>query len=218
MLKTIEPDSSIAPFKYFILKVASLKYLYIALIILCFALAFAYNQFAKKVYEASASLSPVENKTSSLLRSNELFSSLTSLESMNNIENDMTNLNSFELVYSTVSEMNLEISYFREYKKIINQTDELFSYSPIKVSIDKSHNQPIDAKFYVTILDDNTYRLSVSGKKVAFYNYVDNQIVSEDNVVEFDTVCKFNETISNRLCSFTVGLNKANIDPSSKIQ
>ncbi len=37
MLKTIEPDSSIAPFKYFVLKIVSLKYLYIAMIILCVA-------------------------------------------------------------------------------------------------------------------------------------------------------------------------------------
>ncbi len=218
MLKTIEPDSSIAPFKYFILKVASLKYLYIALIILCFALAFLYNHFATKVYEASASLSPVENKTSSILKSNELFSSLQSLESISNIENDITNLNSFELVYSTVSDMNLEVSYFREFKKVIRQTEEMFGNSPLTVSIDKSHNQPIDAKFHVSILDDNSYRLSVSGKKVSFYNYVDNQVISEDNVVEFDTVCKFNETISNRLFSFSVGLKKENLPVAPKVK
>jgi len=85
MLKTIEPDSSIAPLKYFILKVASLKYLYMALIVLCLLIAFLFNRFSGKVYEASASLSPVEDKTSTILSSNELFSSLRSLESMNNI-------------------------------------------------------------------------------------------------------------------------------------
>ena len=48
MLKTIEPDSSIAPLKYFILKVASLKYLYMALIIIVLLAAFLFNHFSPK--------------------------------------------------------------------------------------------------------------------------------------------------------------------------
>jgi hypothetical protein len=94
--------------------------------------------FSTKVYEASASLSPVENKTSSLLGSQQLFGSLQSLESLTNIENDITNLSSFALVYSTVTSMNLEVSYFREHKKVLTQTEELFATSPFSVVIDKS--------------------------------------------------------------------------------
>ena len=46
MLKTTEPDSSLAPLKYFVFKVAPLKYLYIAMLIICLALAFIYNRYA----------------------------------------------------------------------------------------------------------------------------------------------------------------------------
>jgi tyrosine-protein kinase Etk/Wzc len=215
MLKTIEPDSSIAPLKYFILKVVSLKYLYMALIVLCFAVAVLNNKFSHKVYEASASLSPVEDKTSSILSSNELFSGLQTLESVNKIENDITNLSSFALVYSTVNSMKLEVSYFSEYKKFFKQTNELFGNSPFTVSIDKSHIQPIDAKIYIAILDESSFRLSVSQKKVSFYNYVDNLIVSEDNTVEIDTICKFNEPISNRTLRFSVSLNKDYLNQNS---
>lgn len=217
MLKTIEPDSSIAPFKYFILKVASLKYLYIALVVLCFALAVFYNHFAKRTYKVAASLSPVENKTSSILSSNELFSNLQSFEAINNIENDMTNLKSFSLIYATVREMNLEVSYFREHKQILTQSHELFGSVPFTVSVDKSHNQPINAKFYITPLDDNSFRLIISEKKVPFYNYVDNQIISQDNLVEFDSVCKFNETINNRFFRFSVSYNKNNLTVNPKV-
>jgi len=216
MLKTIEPDSSIAPFKYFVLKIASLKYLYIAMIILCLAAAVLYNMFSTKVYESSASLSPVENKTTSILGSEQLFGGLQSLQTLNNIENDMTNLNSFDLVYSTVADMNLEVSYFREHKNIIKQTEELFRTSPFTVVIDKSHIQPINAKIYITFLDDSSYRLMISEKKVSFYNYVDNQIVSEDNSVELDTICRFNETAGNGILRFSVSLNRENINPGSK--
>ena len=40
------------------------------------------------------------------------------------------------------------------------------------------------------------------------YNYVDNQVVSEHNILETDTICKFNETISNKYYKFSVSLNK----------
>ena len=174
--------------------------------------------FLNKVYEASASLSPVENKTSSILSSNEFFSGMQALESVNKLENDITNLSSFALVYSTVNSMNLEVSYFSEYKKIFKQSDELFSTSPFTVSIDKSHIQPIDAKIYISILDESSFRLTVSQKKVSLYNYVDNQIVSEDNTVEVDTICKFNETISNRTLRLSVSLNKEFLNQNPKIK
>jgi len=208
MLKTIEPDSSIAPLKYFIFKVASLKYLYMALIVLCLLAAFLYNHFSGKVYEVTASLSPIEDKTSTILSSNELFAGFRSLESLNNIENDITNLSSFELVYKTVNSMNLEVSYFSEFKKILTQTTELYGNTPFTVTIDKSHIQPIDAKFRVSILNDASYRLTLSQKKVSFYNYVDNLIVCKDNTIEFDTICKFNDLVSNKLFRFSIALNK----------
>ena len=218
MLKNIEPESSIAPFKYFILKVASLKYLYMALIILCFAVAFLYNHYSTKVYETTASLSPVKNQTSTILSSNDLFSGLQSIESVNKLENDINNLSSFALVYSTVNSMNLEVSYFMEYKKVFKVTDELFGNTPITVSIDKSHIQPIDAKIYISILDESSFRLTISEKGISFYNYLDNQIISKDNTVEIDTICNFNSTISNRLLRFSVSLNKEYLKQDPKIK
>ena len=218
MLNTTEPDSSIAPIKYFILKVASLKYLYIAVLVLSFIGAFLYNQYSHKVYEVSASLSPVENKTGSILSSNEMFSGLGSLQSLNNIENDMTNLSSYELVYSTVNGMSLEVSYFREMQKFFRQTSEMYETSPFTVTIDKSHIQPLNTKIYVSIIDDASYRLKISENKIAFYNYVDNLVISEDNNIEIDTICKFNETITSNSFRFSISLNKESLPQNSKIK
>jgi tyrosine-protein kinase Etk/Wzc len=66
----------------------------------------------------------------------------------------------------------------------------------------------LGTKIYITVLDESSFRLMISQKKVSFYNYVDNQIISKDNVVEIDTICKFNETISNGIFRFSVSLNK----------
>jgi capsular exopolysaccharide synthesis family protein len=208
MIMTPESDSSMAPVKYFILKVASLKYFYIACLVLFLVVAFLYNKYSGKVYEAYTIISPVENKTSSLLNPNQISGQLTSLESLTNIENQMNNLNSFALVYKTSTEMNFEVSYFKEKSKIFKQTNEIYGQTPFIVTIDKSHIQPIDARFFITKIDDRSFRLTLSQKKVSYYNYLDNLITSKDNFILIDTISKFNETISNKMFKFSVSLNK----------
>jgi len=100
------------------------------------------------------------------------------------------------------------MGYFRETHKLIKQTTEMYGASPFTVKIDKSHIQPINAKFFISFLDESSFRLTVSQEKVALYNYLDNMIISENNIVEIDTICRFNETISNRAFKFSVTLNK----------
>lgn len=207
-MATNEPDSSKAPLKYFLIKVISIKYFYAISLVICFALAILYSMFTQKTYEASSSLSPLQNKTSSMLSSNQQFGNVESIQSLTAIENEINNLNSFELVYNTITNMNIEVSYFREKSQILKKTEELYDHTPFVVTIDKSHRQAIEAKIYLTILDQSTYRLKAYEKKVSTYNYLDNKITSVNNILQLDTVCKFNETVSNRLLRFTVSLNK----------
>jgi tyrosine-protein kinase Etk/Wzc len=208
MIKISEADSSKAIIKYFILKVVSLKYFYIICIFLCITLAFIYNIFTQKTYEATATISPIENKTSAVLSSNQLFGGLESIQSLTNIENQINNLNSFGLVSSTITNMNFEVSYFMEKHMILKQISELYGSSPFSVTIDKSHIQPIEANFYITIIDESAFRLTALQKKVDCYNYLDNLITSENNFLKVDTICKFNETINNKLFKFSVSYNK----------
>jgi hypothetical protein len=208
MVQTTESESSLAPVKYFILKLVSLKYFYIICLVLFLGFAVFKNKYSPRLYETSASIDPVENKTSSLLSSNQLFGGLESLQSLTNIENEMNNLNSFALVYKTIVGMNLEVSYFREKSGLFKQTYELYLQSPITVTIDKSHVQPIESIFFIKVIDNSSFRLTASQKKVSCYNYLDNLIISNNNILEIDTICKFNETISNKLFKFSASLNK----------
>jgi len=207
MIKDTESDASMAPLKYFLLKVFSLKYLYISCLFLFIVVAILYNKYSPRVYEASASICPVENKTSSLLNSNQQFSGLASIDAMTKIENEMTNLKSFPLVSKTISSMNFEVRYYSEKSKYFKQTEELYGKAPVLITIDKSHVQPINTKFFVTVLDETSYKLTVFQKKVSYYNYLDNQIISVDNFLKFDTICRFNETISNKMFKFSASLN-----------
>ncbi len=209
MTKTTESDSSIAPVKYFIFKALSIKYFYIICLVIFLIIAFLINKYGGRVYEASASISPVENKTSSILSSDKLFGgTMSSIESLTEIENQINNINSFALVDKTIKSMNFEVSYFQEKPKIFKQKNELYGQYPVIVTMDKSHVQPIEAKFYITYINESSFRLTASQKKVSLYNYLDNIVTSEDNLLEIDTLCNFNETISNKLFKFSVALNK----------
>ncbi len=91
--------------------------------------------------------------------------------------------------------LNLEIGYFSETKKPFSQRRQMYPTGPFTVTMDKSHSQPINTNFYIDIRNDKTFRLKVSNNEAALYNYVDNLVVSENNVLKLDTICKFNETI-----------------------
>lgn len=205
---TKDSDSSLELIKHYLIDVVHFKYLYITCIILLLIVAFLFNKYATRVYEVKASIGPVQNDASSLLSSNNLFIGLKSLQSNRNNENGINNLMSFPTVSSAITSMNLEVGYFTEKDKLFKQKEELYLKSPFIVNMDKSHVQPIDVKFRILLLSDSAFRLSASQNKVSLYNYLDNQIVSENVVLKIDTICKFNDIIRNKNFMFSVSLHK----------
>jgi len=193
--------------KDFLSKAFSIKYLYIASILICMSLAFLINKFSPTVYEVNSIIGPIDDKRSALLGSNDLFKGLGAFEQAKNLENDINNAKSFTLVSATLNKMNLGVGYFNKRDNIFGQTQQIYPRSPFSVGIDKSHIQPVNAKFHIDILDRNSFRLTSSEDEISLYNYVDNIIVSEKNILKIDTICKFNETISNNKFRFAVSLN-----------
>jgi len=193
--------------KDFILTALSYKYLYIASFVIFLAIAFVINKVSPTVYEVSSVIGPVEDKRSSLLESNNLFSGLGTIGEAKNLQNDINSLSSFSLISATLSKLNLEIGYFVEKKNILGQKMQIYPAASYTVTIDKSHIQPINAKFYIDILDEKSFRLKSSEDRISLYNYVDNMIVSENNVLRVDTICNFNATIKNKNFKFSIFLN-----------
>ena len=149
--------------KEFLLQALSYKYFYIGCFILCIIIAFFINKFSPVVYEVNSIIGPVENKRSSLLGSNDLFSGLGALAESRNLENDINSLNSFSLVSTTIRNLNLEVGYFSGKKNLFQKPNQVYLNNPYTVSIDKSHIQPINARFKIDILDENSFRLTALG-------------------------------------------------------
>ena len=208
MSNQTEPSSEAFNIKEFVLQALSYKYLYIACFVICIIAAFLVNKFSPTVYQVNSVIGPVEDKRSSLLGSNDLFSGMGAFTQSRNLENDINSLNSFSLVSTTIRNLSLEIGYFSEKSSFLSQPVQIYEGMPFTVSIDKSHIQPIYSKFHIDILSEDSYRMTVSEDEASFYNYVDNIIVSENNRLEIDTICRFNETVSNKYFKFAVSLNK----------
>jgi hypothetical protein len=77
MSNQTESTSEAYIFKEFLLSALSYKYLYIVSFIIFMALAFMINKFSQPVYSVNSIIGPVEDKASSLLGSNNLFTGWT---------------------------------------------------------------------------------------------------------------------------------------------
>ncbi|MCU0378763.1 MAG: polysaccharide biosynthesis tyrosine autokinase [Bacteroidales bacterium] len=194
--------------KEFLLEVLSYKYFYIASFFIFMLIAFLANRFSPTVFEVNTVIGPVEDRRSSMLGSNDLFSGLGALAESRNLENDINSLNSFSLVATTIKDLNLEVGYFTGKSNLFQKPSQVYLGNVYTVNIDKSHIQPINTRFNIDILDEETYRLSSSEEDVSYYNYIDNAIVSSRNTFKIDTICRFNETISAYNYKFSVTLNK----------
>ena len=203
-----ESTSEAYVIKEFILTAFSFKYFYLVSIVVCLALAFFMNKVSPTVFGVNSIIGPIEDKRPSLLGSNNFFNGSAELSQVRNLENDINSLNSFNLVLTTIKDLNLEVGYFREKSGIFKQSRQVYLGSAYTVNIDKSHIQPIDGRIYIKFLDDKSYRIRSSEDNITFYNYIDNMIVSEKNVLKIDTICKFNETIKSKNYKFSVSLNK----------
>lgn len=202
--------------KDFISQVLSIKYYYIVSFLILLGIAFMVNRYSPVIFEVNTEVGPIEDTRAALLGSNDLFRGLVSYEQARNLENDINNIKSFTLVASTLSKMNLEVGYFTKKEHLLDHDRQIYPDPPFHVSIDKSHVQPIDVRFNFTVIDSNTFRIKVEEDEVSLFNYIDNAVVSEKNVVKIDTVCRFNETISNRYFRFVVSLTNPKIFSNRK--
>ncbi len=197
--------------KDFVSQVLSLKFFYVLSFLFFMAIAFLINRYSPTVFEVNSVIGPIEDQRPALLGSDDLFRGLVSYEQARNLENDINNLKSFTLIANTLNLMKLEVGYFSKKTSFLDHDRQIYPDPPFHVYIDKSHVQPVEAKFNFTPINDSTYRITVDEEEISLYNYIDNAVLSEKNVISIDTVCKFNETINSRYFRFVISLNDRRI-------
>jgi capsular exopolysaccharide synthesis family protein len=214
MANQYQPISNANIIKDFLSQLLSLKYVYVLFFILLMGIAFLFNRYSPVVYEVNTVIGPIEDLRPALLGSNDLFRGLVSYEQARNLENDINNVKSFTLVSRTLNKMKLEVGYFSEKENFLGYDSQIYPNAPIQVNIDKSHVQPVNVNIRFAIVNESSYRIIIDEDEVSLYNYIDNAVISEKNAIHLDTVCNFNETVSNRYFSFVINLTDPGIvDP-----
>ncbi len=133
MTNNNDPQSEAFNIKEFLLEALAYKYLYIASFFICLLIAFMVNKFSPTVYEVNSTIGPVQDKRSSLLGSNDLFSGLGALAEARNLENDINSLNSFSLIATTIKNLNLEIGYFTGKSNLFQKPSQVYLGNPYTV-------------------------------------------------------------------------------------
>lgn len=209
-------------YKKIIFRFLHFKYYFIASALCAFVLAFFINKFSARIFSNKVSLLIIQEERNSFLSSDDILGSGL-FSGIKNVENELNILKSFSVIFRTVQEMNLEVSYMLEENvlpfnllKFTKEVD-LYSNSPIHVIIDQTHIQPVGQKIYIDVLNDSIFRMNMLGEKVAFYNFISNQNVDYIDSLTISGIFKFGEKIVHPNYSFTVFLNE-NYNPRALIE
>ncbi|MBN1597401.1 MAG: hypothetical protein JW894_03855, partial [Bacteroidales bacterium] len=142
-------------------KLADLFMRHYKIFILCvlFALFIAYliNHFAKPVYEITASVLIKEEVRGNSNRDVNDFLNSSLFGRNHNFQNEVWVIQSSPVLEQTIRNLDLSVGYYTK-----NGFTLLDSYKkvPFKVSYMSDHAQPIDVKFYVSVLNNELIQIN----------------------------------------------------------
>ena len=125
--------------------------------------------------------------------------------------NEIAFLRSTPLIKEVIQDMNLSTSYYIKEDKIPRQLNfgfiNIYKQSPFIVVLDKSHPQPLNTKFYLNIIDNESFVIAAESPNARLYYPDKEEISNYERYFYFTGEYKFGETISNEYCSFKILLN-----------
>ncbi len=199
-------DKETNPVLFYAGKIFGFKYYYIASLVIFIAGAHFYNKSATKEYEVNSTIAPVKDNRATLLASDNMFAGNNNIVPSRNIEDDVNNLSSYSLVSETLDKLDFEIAYYSENKGFLKQIREIYKASPFRVTMDKSHTQPLGCKMYVRHLSDSTYLLRIPEQTISLYNYIDDRVLEEEVTFKTDTLGYYNRTMTGEYFKFSISL------------
>src|SRR5690606_26039365 len=198
------------------LKVILFNYLQYWPIILIFMVAglvsaFLFNRYATSIYKVESSILVTDDKPT---LGTDLFESsgLGMLQGKNNIENEIGILKSYSIAEQTISELNLNVQYFKE---DFLRTTQLYGNVPVLVTVDWKQPQLVGGTFKIEVIDDNTFRLSVEEEAFSVYSPTDKFFKSRyEGTLALKPTYTFGETVSGDNFSFKI--DRVNVLPDDE--
>ncbi|GAB4322979.1 MAG: tyrosine-protein kinase domain-containing protein [Bacteroidales bacterium] len=207
-------------FREILFKVLRYKYYFVVSVIFALAVAFLFNKYAERKYYNRTSLLIKVQGRNSFMGNSDLMESFDIFGGVTNVENELNILRSFSIVNQAVQNLDFEVTYLTEEPLFpfeilpFTAVKELYENPPIQVIMDPTHEQAVQARFYVDIINDSTYRLEAYGEDVPLYDYISNTIRRYRDTLDFSGTYKFGEQIDSEDFRFSVHL-KENYRPAS---
>lgn len=189
--------------KRLINKILDKKWLFLASILICTAVAYVFLKLATPIYQVEASIliDPQGQSRNLGGESQYVEGGVDLIETEKNIFNEIGILKSYNLVKETMSELNFEISYFatKDYR-----TREKYGYYPFEVELLDSMPQLYGGKFFVDLLDQNSFRLRVEAEGFEVSNPQTNTYHVIENNFTFSKVYNYGAEIKHDFFNFII--------------
>lgn len=191
-------------FKGILFKFFSRWYFFLLAGVCAYFFAKVYIKYQESIYRVSTTiLIEDESNSSKSLGGLDIFSG------NKNLHNEIGLIRSFDMVQSTLHELDFKVSYY--YMGSI-RTTEFYENSPIKVMLDSSNLQIINVPFYVTILPGNKYQLQAEINGHQVYDFQKNAVVSYSPKISINEILVSGQSFKRENISFTLNLNNPYFD------
>ena len=195
----IDNNEESVDFKLLIKKYTAYWYYFILSVSVCLFIAFLYNRYIRPTYIVSTTIEIRDDNNTQLgveniLEGMEMFSVKT------NIENEKAVLKSFTLSERTITELGLQLSFFKHGSV---QTVNQYKVNPYHVIFDTSHLQLANVDMYIDILNDEEFKLKIDCKDQNTYDIKNNK---KNNILQanlsYNSIHEFEKQIKTDYFSF----------------
>ena len=195
----IDNNEETVDFKLLIKKYTAYWYYFILSVSVCLFIAFLYNRYIRPIYIVSTTIEIRDDNNTQLgveniLEGMEMFSVKT------NIENEKAVLKSFTLSERTITELGLQLSFFKHGSV---QTVNQYKVNPYHVIFDTSHLQLANVDMYIDILNDEEFKLKIDCKDQNTYDIKNNK---KNNIIQanlsYNSIHEFEKQIKTDYFSF----------------
>ena len=189
--------------KAILIKYVHYWYYFIISVLFCLFIAFLHNRYSKPIYSVSSTLL-IRDDSNPQLGAENLLEGLEIFSGRTNLKNEIALLNSYSITKQVVEELGLGTSYFAHGKIL---TSSLFDNLPFLVTVDSTHLQLTSRDFYVSVLNERQYELSVSSDNQHAYNISVRKFDKNLDVeVSMEETYKFGQTVESEHFSFIINI------------
>ena len=173
-------------------------------IVIFLLIGFLYNRYSTKIYKSSTTLL-IKEESNASLGSDDVFEGLDLFGGQKNIKNEIGILKSFSLTKKTLQKLNFRTSYYHSGSF---KSDDIYKKTPFIVTIDEYQPQSINQKFFVKLVSEDEFILTVDLNNVKLFDGSTETFISNKEYdFNYEGSHKFDEKINTDFFSFTISKN-----------